>query len=1163
MPNVGYATIQIIPSVRGISDELRRQLVGPAGDAGGDAGQAAGGGLKDKLKVGAAAAGAAAGALLVAGIAEAMDQANITSNLQASLGTTGKVAAAQGKVAGKLYSTGVAGSFQEAADAIKAVVQSGLAPPDATNKQLEAIATKASDVANVFGQDLGSVTNAVSQMMRTGLAKNSTEAFDIITKGFQSGADKGGDLLDTVNEYGTQFRKAGLTGADAMGLINQAIKAGARDSDVAADAIKEFSIRAVDGSESTKDGFEALGLSADDMAAKFGKGGKTSKAALDLTLDRLRAIKDPVKQSQAAVNLFGTQAEDLGDALLAMDPSSAAKGLGKLGGAADKVGKTIRSGPSHEIEVFTRSLKQGFVDFIGGQVLPVVGTLAHGFTTYLLPPLRITASVVAAVLIPALTAVWTAGAAVVTWLQDMGTWLIPIGIAVGGLTLAMTANAIATGAVTAVFGVYRAAMVVGTAVTNGMTVAQGLLAAVMRANPIILIVTAVLALGAALVVAYQRSETFRAIVQAAWQGIQTAAAFAWNSIIKPALDGFMIGLRAVGSAASWLWTTILAPTFSGIATAAKILATVIVVLVVAPIVAALKIFGAIGGWLWKTAIGPAFRGIGALGKWLWFNVLAPAFAAAGVGFRALGAAGLWLWRNALAPAFRGSVAAGRLFATGVKGALGLVRSYIIGPAAAGFRFLRDNVVRPVMSGIRSTISTVWTTGIRPVFNALKSATGKVGDAFDSARKAIKTAWDKVKGIAKAPVSFIVNTVYNKGIVGVWNKVAGAFGAPKLDKFSFARGGVLPGYTPGRDPHKFYSPTGGALEMSGGEAIMRPEFTRAVGAGFVGTMNRIAKTRGSKGVQKALAPTFGGNPQRFADGGILGWVGKGANAVAGVGSAAWEGIKKGAEWLKDTLEASARAGVKHVVDPLLKSFPGMDTGIGKMLRRIPTKIIDALFGYSKDADKKGASGSLTGGPRVQRALKWARSQNGKRYQWGGNGNPSWDCSGFMSAIESVLRGQKPHRRWTTFGFHGAFAPPGWAKNAKSPFRIGVTNAGVGHTAGTLAGVNVESRGGDGVVVGKRARGYNSSLFTSRYGFTPAKKYDDGGWLRPGLTATVNATGQPEAVLTASQWRVAAGAMAGSREPVVVQVITRDQALAEFIDVRVHQGQRELISHIQSS
>jgi hypothetical protein len=119
---------------------------------------------------------------------------------------------------------------------------------------------------------------------------------------------------------------------------------------------------------------------------------------------------------------------------------------------------------------------------------------------------------------------------------------------------------------------------------------------------------------------------------------------------------------------------------------------------------------------------------------------------------------------------------------------------------------------------------------------------------------------------------------------------------------------------------------------------------------------------------------------------------------------------------------------------------------------------------------------------------------------------------MSAIESVIRGEKPHRRWATGSFAGNNGPSGWVRNLNSPFMIGVTNAGVGHTAGTLAGMNVESSGGAGVHMGKSARGYNNSLFTSRWGFAPAAKYDEGGLLQPGATMAVNKTGRPERVLS---------------------------------------------------
>ncbi|MFD1156239.1 hypothetical protein, partial [Undibacterium aquatile] len=140
---------------------------------------------------------------------------------------------------------------------------------------------------------------------------------------------------------------------------------------------------------------------------------------------------------------------------------------------------------------------------------------------------------------------------------------------------------------------------------------------------------------------------------------------------------------------------------------------------------------------------------------------------------------------------------------------------------------------------------------------------------------------------------------------------------------------------------------------------------------------------------------GGIVQRFADGGIFGWIKSAGSAIKGAGSDAWNAIKKGAGWLADTMQASARAGVKHVVDPLLSKFPGMDTGIGKLIRKIPDKIIDALFGYSKKADDKGAGG--IGGPRIAAGLKWAKTQAGKPYQWAGNGDPSWDCLTLSSMI----------------------------------------------------------------------------------------------------------------------------------------------------------------------
>lgn len=504
--------------------------------------------------------------------------------------------------------------------------------------------------------------------------------------------------------------------------------------------------------------------------------------------------------------------------------------------------------------------------------------------------------------------------------------------------------------------------------------------------------------------------------------------------------------------------------------------------------------------------------------------------------------------------------------------------------------LKDKVVG-AWNGTRDGLNTAWKNikswviyPVRDFFTKTVPGWGTtlrdaVVEAFVKMAESIKDSWDKIKKYAKDPIKFVVDTVYNTGIRGVWNKIASAFGADKLPYFKFASGGIMPGYTPGRDVHEFYSPTGGGLALSGGEAIMRPEFTRAVGSGFVNTMNAVAKSHGAQGVKAALAPVFGGNPmtptdtslkyasggtypmQRFADGGVFGWIKDKASAALGVGSEAWNKIKEGASWLGDTLERSARAGVKNVVDPLLKSFPGMDTGFGKMIRKIPDKIIDTLFGYAKEADKKGGSG--IGGPRIQAGLKWAKTQNGKPYQWGGNGNPSWDCSGFVSAIESVIRGQKPHRRWATGAFSGKTAPAGWVYHGNSPYRIGITNAGVGHTAGTLGKTNVESRGGDGVIVGSRARGYKDSLFTSWYGFEPGK-YDNGGMLQPGFNLAYNGTGRPEPVLTGRQFNdVISGRGGPDLSDLSLNVYVGNEKIRDIARVEVLDSQQQFIQVINAN
>jgi len=316
--------------------------------------------------LGWAAAGVAVAALFVEGFTAAADLQAANSKLQAQLGITKEEAGKYGKEAGALYAQNYGESIEDIEDTIASAINNIGGFSGAADPALQQTVKYAQDLASTFDIDVSESTRAAGQLIKTGLADNSKEAFDIITAGFQKGANASDDYIDTLTEYGTQFRKLGIDGQTATGLISQGLKAGARDGDLVADAIKEFSIRAIDGSTSTKTAFEALGVSAEDMQARIAKGGDSASGALEQTFTLLRGVKDPAEQAAIATGLFGTQAEDLGAALYSLDPSTAVDALGQVAGAADQMDTALGDTAQARIESFKRSISVGFTNVAGG-----------------------------------------------------------------------------------------------------------------------------------------------------------------------------------------------------------------------------------------------------------------------------------------------------------------------------------------------------------------------------------------------------------------------------------------------------------------------------------------------------------------------------------------------------------------------------------------------------------------------------------------------------------------------------------------------------------------------------------------------------------------------------------------------------------------------------
>lgn len=396
---------------------------------------------------------------------------------------------------------------------------------------------------------------------------------------------------------------------------------------------------------------------------------------------------------------------------------------------------------------------------------------------------------------------------------------------------------------------------------------------------------------------------WQAAIVPAWNGIVAAASWAW-SVLGVVFDAIGFGIRIlmavvwtvlvspwiiawnlVTAAASWAWNTVLAPVFRAIGDIIGWLYNN----VVAPI---FGLISAAWGWMagaiaagWNNILRPTWDAVAAMAQWLWNNALRPVFDLIAAGWNgllafirglydnvlrptweAVAALAGWLWNNALRPTFE-------FIAAGWNGLLTFIRTLydsVLVPCwnalQAAAQFMWNNVLRPVFEAIGAAwgfmgdaIRNVFNGVIVPTFEALKGAVHAVGAAFDAAVRWIGNVWNTIKGILAHPVNFMIDVVYNRGVKAAWDQIAGWLKIPGLPGVApiptNKRGGTMPGYTPGRDTMLSW--------VSGGESIMRPEWTRAMGPGFVDSANQVARTRGAAGVRKWMGGVNDGpiRPQR--------------------------------------------------------------------------------------------------------------------------------------------------------------------------------------------------------------------------------------------------------------------------------------------------------------
>ena len=420
-----------------------------------------------------------------------------TSSMSTKLAGAAKVAGAgimigAGAVAAGLFEIG--SSFDEAFDNIR--IGTG-----ATGPALEGLQNDMKAVAGAvpasFG-DAGKAITVFSQKLGLTGAPLQTLSSQVLELSRMTGTDLGGNLTAVTDV----FNNFGVGAGDQSGKLDLLFRASQASGVSVAELAGTMSgagvvLREVGLSFDQSAGFIATlakaGVDAGDVMpalskslATAAKQGKDASSVFTDTFNAIKGAPDDVAGAGVALDVFGAK-------------------------AGPKLAALIREGKL-SYEDMTAAIAGGGDTILG----------ASGDTQDFAEKLTMLKNRVFLAIEPIATKVFNA----------IGQAMDNVGPKVEQLTIWMTENGDTMKIVAGIIGGIM--LVVLAAYTVSMIAAAA--ATIAAAAPFILIAALIAALIAGVIYAYQNFETFRNVVDAVWQGIQTAISFAWENVIKPIWD---------------------------------------------------------------------------------------------------------------------------------------------------------------------------------------------------------------------------------------------------------------------------------------------------------------------------------------------------------------------------------------------------------------------------------------------------------------------------------------------------------------------------------------------------------------------------------------------------------------------------------------------------
>ena len=167
-----------------------------------------------------------------------------------------------------------------------------------TGEALETMRNSIAATADTMGKDFKDVLGTADNLMAN-FHLSGEQAMDVINKGFASGADLSGDMLQKIQQYAPTFHDAGIS-ADQMVAIIQQTRSGIF-SDKGLDIIDMASKKIREMSSGTAASLDAIGISSKQVQQELSNG---TKSTFDVIQEVSKKMKD-----------FGADSKQVGDVL--------------------------------------------------------------------------------------------------------------------------------------------------------------------------------------------------------------------------------------------------------------------------------------------------------------------------------------------------------------------------------------------------------------------------------------------------------------------------------------------------------------------------------------------------------------------------------------------------------------------------------------------------------------------------------------------------------------------------------------------------------------------------------------------------------------------------------------------------------------------------------